>query len=837
MYTSKIDSNDKSGIEATLTFRDSNAEYSFFNEDVKEVKFSATFCSVEHLQIRMIDTKVVRFEVPVPFGGKCETRRPENPDYEVEVATDEDFYFIVRRKGTGNIILDTSAGGFRFEDRFLQLTTRLNSPNVYGIGENPHASFRHEFGSPDVPMLWPLFSRDEPPRDGSTNAYGVHPYHQIVEDDEGNSHGVLFLNSNAMDYLLFKDGSTPFMTWRSIGGIFDIHIFMGPTPTEVTKQYHKLIGEPMLPPYWALGFQLSRYGYNSLETMKEAVNRTREAGIPHDVQYADIDSMDARKDFTVDQSHWAELGNWTRQVKSDGLRFVIILRDFMLGKVWPDEWAAFPDFFKPETEEWWTEEIRLFRDETFRVEFDGIWIDMNEPANFGTNVGDSLSGDKILKCNESRWDDPPYLPQAARLPGGSSRLSDKTICMVGTHVVGPRKYKEYDVHSLFGLMQSGPTLRAARETTGARSFVISRSTYPSSGKYVGHWLGDNTSRWKDLHRSIIGMLEFNLFGIPYIGADICGFFGNTTEEMCLRWMQLGSFYPFSRNHNGLDYIEQDPGVWASVTEASKVALEIRYRFLPYLYTLFFRAHTEGGTVVRSLMEEWPGDSDARAVDTQFLWGDGFMVSPILELESYNERDIFIPPGVWYEYPGGGLHNGTKKMGNVFVDNMTVPIHLRGGRIFPTRRPARNTKMQLAHEPFGVVVALDDNGEATGDVYFDGPDGSEVRDPVALGNYVHATLSMKNNEFQLEPPSPDTVQDIFTSPDTFADLTIYGQKDVHALPVKIKVMVGSTVTEFTAKEIGDLMTFNNTNKVLQVKEGASLDIPFNWSLKVVIKLEY
>lgn len=99
------------------------------------------------------------------------------------------------------------------------------------------------------------------------------------------------------------------------------------------------------------------------------------------------------------------------------------------------------------------------------------------------------------------------------------------------------------------------------------------------------------------------MLEFNMFGIPYIGADICGFFNPTTEELCQRWMELGAFYPFSRNHNTIGMPSQDPGIWPSVASASKTALNIRYRLLPYLYTLFYHSHTKGSTVIRPLYHE------------------------------------------------------------------------------------------------------------------------------------------------------------------------------------------------------------------------------------------
>nr|CAD7408168.1 unnamed protein product [Timema poppensis] len=97
------------------------------------------------------------------------------------------------------------------------------------------------------------------------------------------------------------------------------------------------------------------------------------------------------------------------------------------------------------------------------------------------------------------------------------------------------------------------------------------------------------------------MLNFNMFGIPLVGADICGFNGNTTPALCQRWSELGAFYPFSRNHNSEENIPQDPvALGPAVVQAARKSLLTRYSLLPFLYTLFWRAHVDGTTVARPL---------------------------------------------------------------------------------------------------------------------------------------------------------------------------------------------------------------------------------------------
>ncbi|NWI87010.1 SUIS protein, partial [Pitta sordida] len=201
----------------------------------------------------------------------------------------------------------------------------------------------------------------------------------------------------------------------------------------------------------------------------------------------------------------------------------------IIGEVWPGQ-TVFPDFSNPKAIEWWIQECEIFHKV---VPYDGIWIDMNEVASF---VPGSIHG-----CADNSWNFPPYTPHVV-----DRLLFGKTLCLDSLQAWG----RQYDVHNLYGYSMIQATRRALdRLFPGRRSFLLSRSTFAGSGKFGGHWLGDNTANWDHLRWAIPGMLEFGLFGIPYIGADICGFFENTTEELCRRWMQVGAFYPFSRNHN------------------------------------------------------------------------------------------------------------------------------------------------------------------------------------------------------------------------------------------------------------------------------------------------
>ena len=183
---------------------------------------------------------------------------------------------------------------------------------------------------------------------------------------------------------------------------------------------------------------------------------------------------------------------------------------------------------------------------------------------------------------------PPYVIDHVQ---DGADLAVHAVSPNATHANG---MEEYDVHNIWGHQIINATYQGLLSVfPGKRPFIIGRSTFAGSGKWAGHWGGDNASKWYYMYFSIPQALSFSLFGIPMFGVDTCGFNGNTDMELCSRWMQLSAFFPFYRNHNVLSAISQEPVRWDAVASASRTAMHIRYSLLPYMYTLFHQAHTTG----------------------------------------------------------------------------------------------------------------------------------------------------------------------------------------------------------------------------------------------------
>ncbi|XP_045930577.1 maltase-glucoamylase, intestinal [Micropterus dolomieu] len=728
------------------------ASPSLFGGDIQELSFHAEMQSNNRLRFKIYDAQRPRFEVPHEHISSLKSD-PSSPISNTLEMTNNPFGLTVRRKETKKVLFDTTMAPLVFADQYLQLSAKLPSHNIYGLGEHVHTQYRHDTNW----RTWPIFTRDAFPNGGTHNLYGHYPFFLCLEDESGKSFGVFLMNSNAMEVTLQP---APAVTYRTIGGVLDFYILFGDTPEQVVQEFLVLIGKPVIPPYWSLGFQLSRWDYGSLSEVKKTVERNRAISLPYDIQYTDIDYMENKKDFTYDKVNFTELPQFADYLHEKGQKYILILdpaiatsklvggasygsydrgteknawvtksdgKTPLLGEVWPGV-TVFPDYTSQNCIDWWVDEYERFYRE---IKHDALWIDMNEVANFkkGSTEG----------CADNNLNYPPFTPRIL-----DDVMYSKTLCMDAKQDWG----NHYDVHSLYGYSMVLATEKALQSVFGGnRTLMLTRSSFPGVGKYSGHWLGDNAANWNDIKWAIPGMLEFGLFGIPYIGADICGFFDNSTEELCRRWMQVGAFYPFSRNHNAQGYKPQDPaafGPTSMLVESSKRYLKIRYTLLPYLYTLFYKAHTTGDTVVRPVMHEFYSDNATWAVDRQFLWGKHLLITPVLD-PGVDKVTAYIPDAVWYDYETMEQLADRRMEVKMYLPADKLGLHIRGGAILPTQRPDVTTTYSRRN-PMGLIVALDENNQAAGELFWDDGDSRET---VKTGNYIHYNFTAVNGALTMQ----------------------------------------------------------------------------------------
>ncbi|KAF8062769.1 alpha-glucosidase [Scenedesmus sp. PABB004] len=498
-------------------------------------------------------------------------------------APGEPFALTVTRASTGEPIFDTRGHRFVFKDQFIELTTTVPADaDLYGLGEVslPTGMLLPRDGS--VLTLW---ARDLASALPYANLYGSHPFYLQVAKD-GSTHGVLFLNSNGMDVLL----NATSLTYRRascergpvIGGLVDLYFFTGPSPEEVIRQYHAVIGAPALPPYWSLGFHQTRWGYSNMTVLESVVDNYTATGLPLETVWSDIEYMPTRfwtmefDEFRypadgmrhlVDRlhargQHWVAIqdagiaADKGYRAFEEGSRDRVWITDESgvdyMGQVWPGK-TVYPDYLdNPRTSAWLTRELRHMHEQ---VPYDGLWLDMNEASSFcsGLNcVPDTRNITAMhwlqvetprdyniselipfrtscqMRCEappaDNTLEHPPYaianFGQSGQPEDRGAALGWKTISPSAKHANGAR---EYDAHNLYGTSMAWAHYNSVAEVTGKRPFLLTRSTFPGAGKWTAHWTGDNGVNWENLYMSIAGIVNTNMWGMPMAGADICGF--------------------------------------------------------------------------------------------------------------------------------------------------------------------------------------------------------------------------------------------------------------------------------------------------------------------------
>ena len=453
--------------------------------------------------------------------------------------------------------------------------------------------------------------------------YQSHPWVLGVRKD-GSAFGVIA--DNTWRSSLRTDDTR--LCFKSDGPAFRVVIIDKESPAAVMRELGKLTGCMDLPPLWTLGYHQCRYSYNPDSRVKEIADSLRQERIPADVIWMDIDYMDKFKVFTFDpvqfpdpkglndylhDRHFKSVYMIDPGVKVEKGYFVYdqgTAGDYWVkdkdgkpftGRVWPGD-CHFPDFTRPDVRLWWA---TLYKDYV-RTGIDGVWNDMNEPSVFGGEDGS--------------------MPETNRHLGGDGQPA-------GPHL----RY-----HNLFGYYM----VKASREGNllahpDKRPFVLSRSNFLGGQRYAATWTGDNMACWEHLLQSIPMSLNLSLSGQPFNGPDMGGFGADSDAELLAHWAATDVYFPFVRNHAAKGTIQQEPWSFGQhIEDIYRTAVERRYRLLPYIYTLFEEAATQGQPVIRPAFWADLQDLRLRSEQQAFLLGNDLYVIPRWA------KDATLPKGDW-----------------------------------------------------------------------------------------------------------------------------------------------------------------------------------------------
>jgi alpha-D-xyloside xylohydrolase len=260
-------------------------------------------------------------------------------------------------------------------------------------------------------------------------------------------------------------------------------------------------------------------------------------------------------------------------------------------------------------------------------------------------------------------------------------------------------------------------------TDKQRVFILTRSAFLGQQRNAAaSWSGDIAPTFESLRRQIPAGLNFSLSGLPYWTTDIGGFLGGDPndpayQEVYVRWFQYGAFCPIFRTHGAREANE----LWSYGIRAQAILTDydkLRYRLLPYIYSLAWMVTSKGYTPMRALVMDFPADPNAIDVPDQFMFGPAILVNPVTHAGA-TSRSVYLPAGAaWYDFWSGASQKGGQTITAV-APLETMPLYVRAGSIIPmgpelqytNEKPADPIELRIYRGADGVFTLYEDDGES------------------------------------------------------------------------------------------------------------------------------
>jgi alpha-D-xyloside xylohydrolase len=461
----------------------------------------------------------------------------------------------------------------------------------------------------------------------------------------------------------------------------DYYFVYGPDLDEVVAGYRELTGRAPMMPRWALGLWQSRERYETARDSVDVLADFRRRRIPVDVMVQDWRYWkdDAWGSHELDPDRFPDPAAWIRTLHAANARVMI--------SVWPKFYSGtknfeelmergflYPETLRRPTTDWLgfvhsfydafdPRARRLFWSHLDRALFslgvDAWWLDATEPELVGEGTAEALKATMH----------PTAMGSGARVANAYALASSQAV---------------YE-----GQRSTSPDQRV---------FILTRSAFAGIQRYASAtWSGDVAADWDSLRKQIPAGLNFALSGIPWWTTDIGGFAVRRRwagkdpgpeaveewRELNTRWLQFATFTPLMRSHGQYPPREMwyfgNPGERAYDTQLAFDRL--RYRMLPYTYSLAAGVSRLDGTIMRPLVMDFRDDPQVLGIGDQFLFGPALLVNPV-HVRGATQREVYLPDGAdWYDFWTGAFLAGGRRIAAP-APYESLPVYARAGSIVP-----------------------------------------------------------------------------------------------------------------------------------------------------------
>ncbi len=549
-------------------------------------------------------------------------------------------------------------------------------------------------------------------------------YYSLPAVVSSNKYLLLFDNTASGEVDLGKTDKD-MLRFSAVDGRTAYVVVAGDTYPEILENYTAVTGRQPLPPRWALGNFASRFGYRNDAEVRATAAKFKQSGFPVDALILDLywfgpDIKGHMGNLAWDKKAFPDPEGLIADLKKDGINTILVTEPFILtsSKRWDEAVAAgaitpgpdgkpktfdfyfgntgLVDVFEPKAQDWFWGIYRGLKKQGVA----GWWGDLGEPE---VHPGDAQH----------------------RIGSGDA------------------------VHNAYGHQWAKMVYENARkDTPDERPFIMMRSGFAGSQRYgMMPWTGDVSREWGGLKPQVELALQMSLLGLAYTHSDLGGFAGGEKfdPELYIRWLQYGVFQPVYRPH-AQDHIPSEPVFHeAAVQDILRPFVNLRYRLLPYNYTLAYQNSLSGMPLMRPLF--FSAEGNPKLIDNAqtYFWGDAFLVTPVTE-PGATAVNVSLPKGIWFDYWTDAKHVGGQSI-DAPVSLNTIPVYVKAGAFIPMAAANMGNTAQYDSANLQLHYYADSSVKSAAGVMYD----DDGKDPEALaaGRFERLDFSASQSRRKLD----------------------------------------------------------------------------------------